>query len=202
MSCSLILLCVSVSTESWQEPQEQRPCPLDVTIRQVFSGVLGYDNSERSISPRLARACAWVFPIGCQCFTSCPGSYSHPVRAQCSNFDFQCIKKQRHHFTGKGPYSQSLGWDGWMVSPSQWTWVWISSGSWWWTAKSGVLQSVGSQRARHDWATELVFPVVMYGCESWTIKKAERQRIDDFELWCYRRLLRVFWAAWNQTSQS
>ena len=41
----------------------------------------------------------------------------------------------------------------------------------------------------------LVFPVVMYGCESWTMKKAEHQRIDAFELWCWRRLLRVPWTA-------
>ena len=41
----------------------------------------------------------------------------------------------------------------------------------------------------------MVFPVVMYGCESWSIKKAERQRTDPFELWCYRRLLRVPWTA-------
>ena len=41
----------------------------------------------------------------------------------------------------------------------------------------------------------MVFPVVMYGCESWTIKKAEHWRIDAFELWCWRRLLRVFWTA-------
>ena len=41
----------------------------------------------------------------------------------------------------------------------------------------------------------MVFPVVMYGCESWTIKRAERQRIDAFELWCWRRLLRVPWTA-------
>ena len=41
----------------------------------------------------------------------------------------------------------------------------------------------------------MVFPVVMYGCESWTIKKAERRRIDAFELWCWRRLLRVHWTA-------
>ena len=40
-----------------------------------------------------------------------------------------------------------------------------------------------------------VFPVVMYGCESWTVKKAERRRIDAFELWCWRRLLRVPWTA-------
>ena len=43
--------------------------------------------------------------------------------------------------------------------------------------------------------TAMVFPVVMYGCESWTIKKAEHQRIDDFELWCWRRLLRDPWTA-------
>ena len=43
----------------------------------------------------------------------------------------------------------------------------------------------------------LIFPVVMYGYENWTIKKAERQRIDIFELWCWRRLLRVPWTAWR-----
>ena len=43
----------------------------------------------------------------------------------------------------------------------------------------------------------MVFPVVMYGCESWTIKKAEHGRIDAFELWCWRRLLRVPWTAWR-----
>ena len=48
----------------------------------------------------------------------------------------------------------------------------------------------------------LVFPVVMYGCESWNIKKAERQRIDAFELWCWRRLLRVPWTAGDSNSPS
>ena len=43
----------------------------------------------------------------------------------------------------------------------------------------------------------MVFPVVKYGCESWTIKKAEHQRIDAFELWCWRRLLRIPWTAWR-----
>ena len=47
----------------------------------------------------------------------------------------------------------------------------------------------------------MVFPVVMYGCESWTVKKAERRRIDAFELWCRRRLLRVPWTA-RRSSQS
>ena len=48
----------------------------------------------------------------------------------------------------------------------------------------------------------MVFPVVMYGCECWTIKKAERQRIDAFELWCWRRLLRVPWLQGDPTSPS
>ena len=47
------------------------------------------------------------------------------------------------------------GWDGWMASPTQWTWAWAGSGSWWWTGKPGMLQSMGSQRVRHDRATEL-----------------------------------------------
>ena len=46
----------------------------------------------------------------------------------------------------------------------------------------------------------LVFPVVMYGCESWTVKKAECQRTDTFELWCWRRLLRVLWTARSNQS--
>ena len=49
--------------------------------------------------------------------------------------------------------------------------------------------------------TAMVFPVVTYGCESWTVKKAERRRIDAFELWCWRRLLRVPWTA-RRSNQS
>ena len=94
-----------------------------------------------------------------------------------------------------------------------------------WTEKPGRLQSTGSQRVRHDWATSLtyllsilksrdyfankgpsmvkamIFPVVMYRCESWTVKKAEHRRIDAFELWCWRRLLRVPWTA-RRSNQS
>ena len=53
---------------------------------------------------------------------------------------------------------QRRGWDGWMASPTQWMWVWVNSGSWWWTGRPGVLQSMGSQRVGHDWATELTEP--------------------------------------------
>ena len=54
-----------------------------------------------------------------------------------------------------GGEGDDRGWDGWMASPTRWTWVWVNSGSWWWTGRPGVLWSMGSQRVRHDWATEL-----------------------------------------------
>ena len=47
------------------------------------------------------------------------------------------------------------GWNGWMASPTLWTWIWVSSRSWWWTGKPGVLQTVGLERVRYYWATEL-----------------------------------------------
>ena len=59
------------------------------------------------------------------------------------------------------------GWDGWMASPVQWTWVWVSSGSWWRTGKPGVLQSMGSQRVRNDWATELNWTELNWTGERW-----------------------------------
>jgi len=55
----------------------------------------------------------------------------------------------------RGGEGDNRGWDGWMASPTRWTWVWISSGNWWWTGKPGMLQPMGSQRVGHDWATEL-----------------------------------------------
>ena len=53
-------------------------------------------------------------------------------------------------------------WDGWMASPTHWTWVWVDSGSWWCTGRPGMLWFMGSQRVRHDWVTEL----------NWSLKKA------------------------------
>ena len=54
-----------------------------------------------------------------------------------------------------GAEGDDRGWDSWMASPTRWAWVWVASGSWWWTGRAGVLRFMGSQRVRHDWATEL-----------------------------------------------
>ena len=56
---------------------------------------------------------------------------------------------------GAGGEGDDRGWDGWMASPTWWTWAWVDSRSWWWIGRPGVLQFMGSQRVRHDWATEL-----------------------------------------------
>ena len=66
----------------------------------------------------------------------------------------------------EGETRGNRGWDGWMLSLTQWTWVWVSSGSWWWTGKPGVLESMGSPWAGHNWATELnwteLLPIYMH----------------------------------------
>jgi len=56
---------------------------------------------------------------------------------------------------GAGGGGNDRGWDGWMASSTQWTWVWVNSGSWWWTGRPGMLRFMGSQRVRQDWAAEL-----------------------------------------------
>ena len=83
-------------------------------------------------------------------------------------------------------------WEGWMASPTQWTWVWANCGRWWRTRKPSVLLSMGLQRAGHNWVTEQQRTVTTcMDVRVGDVKKAECQRIDDFKLWCWRRLSRV-----------
>ena len=56
---------------------------------------------------------------------------------------------------GGGGEGDDRGWDGWMASPTRWTWIWVNSRSWWWTGRPGMLWFMGSQRVGHDWMTEL-----------------------------------------------
>ena len=56
-----------------------------------------------------------------------------------------------------GGEGDDWGWDGWMASLTRWMWVWVNSGSWWWTGRPGVLRLMGSQRVGHDWATDLIW---------------------------------------------
>ena len=84
---------------------------------------------------------------------------------------------------GAGGEGDDRGWGGWMASPTQGTWVWVNSRSWWWTGRPGVLRFMGSQRVGHDWATELnwtcyIFMVMqillispLYACRVGDLKK-------------------------------
>ena len=65
------------------------------------------------------------------------------------------------------------GGDGWMASPTRWTWVWVDSGSWWWTGRPGVLWFMGSQRVGHDWVTEL----------NWMISDVEHPFKSSLTIW-------------------
>ena len=60
-----------------------------------------------------------------------------------------------------GGEGDNRGWDGWMASLTWWKWVWVNSGSWWWTGRPGVLRFMGSQRVRNDWVTELNWTELM-----------------------------------------
>ena len=62
-----------------------------------------------------------------------------------------------------GREGDNRGWDGWVASPTQWTWVWARSRSWWWTGKSGLLQSMGLQWVGYDWVTELNWTELNWG---------------------------------------
>ena len=69
---------------------------------------------------------------------------------------FEELTLEKTLMLGKTEGERRRGWHGRMAPPTQWTWIWASSASWWGTGKPGVLQSMGSQRVKHDWATELI----------------------------------------------
>ena len=71
-----------------------------------------------------------------------------------------------------GGEGDNRGWDGWMASPTQWTWVWVNSGSWWWTERPGVLWFMGSQGVQCDWVTELNWINSIFSCAYWTPVRA------------------------------
>ena len=123
---------------------------------------------------------------------------------------------RRNWLTGKDPDAgkdwrqNDRRWDRWKASPAQWTWVWASSRSWWWTGKPGMLQSMGSQRVRHDWVTEVKlrlrgssdYPTLLQGTPlphrwNWRPKSpALLPRVQDAGLSCDP------WPAWRNAEAS
>ena len=117
------------------------------------------------------RVCLWVCVCVCVCWVYL--SYFKAILTQHFNAEIRFIEDKiyilfslsrqcngedsrlERSLIEAGAEGDDKGWDGWMASPTQWTWVWVNSGSWWWTGRPGVLWSMGSQRVGHDWVTEL-----------------------------------------------
>ena len=79
---------------------------------------------------------------------------------------------------GAGGEGDDRGWDGWMASRTRWMWVWVNSGSWWWTGRPGVLWFMGSQRVGHDWATELNWTELSTKQPGWGCRQLSEERFD------------------------
>ena len=106
-----------------------------------------------------------------------------------------------------GGEGDDRGWDGWMASPTQWKWVWVDSGSWWWTGRPSVLRFMRSQRVRHEWVTELNWraPTTSTG----SINKSSNS--SPLSWWCHPTIsssvipfsscLQSFKALWVSSSQ-
>ena len=92
---------------------------------------------------------SWVFIGGTDAEAETPILWSPDVKSWLTCWPL-CWERLRAW--GEG---DDRGWDGWMASPTQWTWVWVDSRSWWRTGRPGVLRFMGWQRVRHDWETEL-----------------------------------------------
>ena len=110
-------------------------------LRDIASSVPGHHNKANIVIHWTKRN--FLFPSAYTALATWCKELTHLKKPLCW---------ERLRAGGKG---YDRGWDGWMASPKLWTWVWVNSESWWWTGKPGVLQSMGSQRIGHDWATEL-----------------------------------------------
>ena len=122
-----MLLNCGVGEDSWESLGLQGD-PTSLSLRRSVLGVHWKDGGWSWNSSTLTTWC---------------GELTHLKRPWCW---------ERLRAGGEG---DDRGWDGWMASLTQWTWVWVNSGNWWGTGKPGVLQFLGSQRVRHDWVTEL-----------------------------------------------
>ena len=142
---------VMYGCESWTiEKAECRRTDAFELLEKTLESSLDY-KEIKPVNPK--RNQCWIFIARTDAEVEAPIFWSPDVKNWLisSQFpNFQCWERLKAR--GEG---DDRGWDDWMASTSRWTWVWASSRSWWWTAKPGVLQSLGSQRVRHNWMTEL-----------------------------------------------
>ena len=129
--------------ESWAQ---KNWCSSTVVLEKTLESPLGC-KEIKPLNPKINQP--WIFIGRIDAEAEAPILWPPDVKDWHTGKDRDAGKDWRWEEKGM------TGWDGWMASLTQWTWVWVNSRSWWWTGRPGVLQSMGSQRVRHDWATEL-----------------------------------------------
>ena len=137
--------CMDVRVGLWRKLSAKELMLLNCGVKEVSWESLGLQGDPTSQSSRkLVLNIHWKYWCwSCNTLATWCKELTHWKRPWCW---------ERLKAGGEG---DDRGWDGWMASPTQRTWVWVSSRSWWWTGKPGVLRSKGLQRIRHDWVTEL-----------------------------------------------
>ena len=129
--------------ESWAP---KNWCFWTVVLEKTLESPLDWRRSNHSIIKEISPGCSLerlMLKLKLQYF-------GHLMRRTGSFEKIWCWERLK-----AGGEGHDRWWDGWMASATQWTWVWVNSGSWWWTGRPGVLRFMGSQRVGHDWATEL-----------------------------------------------
>ena len=129
--------------ESWAP---KNWCFWTVVLEKILESPLDYKEIQ-PVHPKGDQSCVFIGRTAAEAET--PALW--PPNAELSHWKRPwCWERLR-----AGGEGDDRGWDGWMASPTQWTWVWVDSGSWWWTGSPGVLWFMGSQRVGHNWVTEL-----------------------------------------------
>ena len=133
--------------ESWAE---KNWCYWTVVLEKTLESPLEYKEIQ-PVHPK--RNQSWIFIGRIDAEAETPILWPPDVKSWLIGKDPDAGRHQEEEKAGGE--GDNRGWDGWMASPTQWTWVWARSGSWSWTGKPCVLQSMGLQKVGHDWVTEL-----------------------------------------------
>ena len=140
----MVIPAIMYGCESWtiKKAERRRTDGFELWCWRRLEGPLEWKEILKEISPECSLE-GLMLKLKCQYLATWCKELTHWKRPWCW---------ERLKAGGEG---DGRGWDGWTASPTQWMWVWVNSGTWWWTGRPGMLQSMGSQRVGHDWVTEL-----------------------------------------------
>ena len=167
---TMVFPVVMYGCESWTIKKAENWCFWTVVLEKILESLLDFEGIQ-PVQPKGNQS--WVFLGRTDAEAETPillatwfEELTHLKRPWC----WERLKV--------GGEMDDRGWDGWMASPTQWTWASVNSRSWWWRGRPGMLQSMGSQRVGHDWATELswtekpfIFPFLWTVCKYHLLSK-------------------------------